>query len=65
MKANIGSTDKVVRLILGAIIIILGFYFNTWWGIIGLVPIITVAINFCPIYGILGISTRPKAKTEK
>lgn len=65
MKANIGSTDKVVRLILGAVIIILGFYFNTWWGIIGLVPIITVAINFCPIYGILGISTISRAKTEK
>ena len=65
MKANIGSIDKVVRLILGAVIIILGFYFNTWWGIIGLVPIITVAINFCPIYGILGISTISKEKTEK
>lgn len=65
MKANIGSSDKVIRLVLGVIIIVLGFYFNSWWGVIGLVPIITVVINFCPIYGMLGISTNKKIKTEK
>lgn len=65
MKANVGSADRVVRFILGAVIIVLGFYFKSWWGIIGLVPIVTAALNFCPAYNLIGVSTNKKIKTEK
>ena len=58
MKKNIGTTDKVIRIIVGVIIIILGFVFKSWWGIIGILPLITAAIGWCPPYALLGISTR-------
>jgi len=57
MKCNIGRTERFIRLVVGAIILFLGLHFRTWWGIIGLVPIITGAIRYCPISALLGIST--------
>jgi hypothetical protein len=65
MKNNMGSADRIIRVILGAVIIALGFYFGSWFGVIGLVPIITAALNFCPAYNLIGISTRKKIETEK
>lgn len=57
MKINVGKPDKIVRIILGVVIIGLGAYFRSWWGIVGLVPLLTGFMNFCPIYHILGIGT--------
>jgi hypothetical protein len=65
MKANVGSADRIIRFILGAVIIVLGFYFKSWWGVIGIVPIITATLNFCPAYSLIGVSTKTKVKTEK
>ncbi|GIK21596.1 MAG: DUF2892 domain-containing protein [Ignavibacteriota bacterium] len=65
MKANIGKSDKVIRLVLGTVIILLGIYLKSWWGIIGVVPIITALLNFCPVWKLLGISTRKKVETTK
>ena len=57
MKCNVGKTEQIVRLVLGVVIILLGLYFRNWWGLIGLVPIITGAIRYCPGSDILGVST--------
>jgi hypothetical protein len=57
MKCNVGQTEKVIRISGGILIIILGFYFRSWWGVIGLAPIITGAIGWCPASQILGVST--------
>ncbi len=57
MKRNIGKTDRIVRVLIGLIIIALGAYFKSWWGAIGLLPIITAAVGWCPPYRLLGIST--------
>jgi len=65
MKANVGGTDKIVRYIGGIVIIALGFYFKSWWGVVGIVPIITGLVNFCPFYSLMGVSTKTKVKTEK
>jgi len=65
MKANVGSADRIIRFILGVIILALGFYFKSWWGIIGIVPIITGFLNFCPVYSLIGVSTKKKIETEK
>ena len=61
MKVNVGSADKVVRIILGLIIIVLGLVYKSWWGLIGLLPLVTALINFCPLYTLIGISTRKAA----
>ena len=65
MKANVGNSDRIIRFILGAVIIALGFYFKSWWGVVGIVPILTGLLNFCPIYNIIGVSTKKKIETEK
>ncbi|MFH1197482.1 MAG: DUF2892 domain-containing protein [bacterium] len=64
MKQNVGSADKYFRYILGAVIIGLGFYFKSWFGLIGIVPIITASIGWCPAYMPFGISTC-KTKQQK
>ncbi len=60
MKANIGSADRIIRLILGIIIILLGLYFKNWWGAVGIILLFTATVKWCPLYLPFGISTRGK-----
>ena len=53
-----GKTDRVVRIILGIVIGALGIYFNSWWGLIGLIPLLTALVGVCPLYMPFKISTR-------
>lgn len=57
MKTNIGSTDKIIRLVLGVLIGGLGYYYHAWWGLLAIIPIATALINFCPLYAIVGMNT--------
>ena len=57
MKCNVGKGDKIFRVIVGIVIILLGFYYKSWWGAIGLIPLSTAALGWCPIYLPFGIST--------
>lgn len=62
MKKNIGSVDKVVRVILGVVIILLGIIFKSWWGLIGLIPLFTALLGVCPAYLIFKLSTVKKTQ---
>lgn len=57
MKANVGSIDRVLRVIVGLAILGAGYYFKNWLGLIGLVPILTAIVRFCPAYVPFGLST--------
>lgn len=57
MKKNIGKTERAIRLVLGLIIIIVGIVVKSWWGLIGLIPLVTAGISFCPLWTLFGIST--------
>ncbi len=57
MAANIGTGDRIFRIIIGLAFIMLGIIFKTWWGIIGILPLTTALVSFCPLYAALGIST--------
>jgi hypothetical protein len=57
MKCNVGRTDKVARMILAVVIGALGIYFKSWWGLLGVLPLVTGLISFCPVYTILGLNT--------
>ena len=65
IKCNIGETDKTIRWILGLVILIIGFVYRSWFGLIGLVLIITDIIGFCPLYTILKISTCKEHPVKK
>jgi len=58
MKANEGTIDRVLRIILGLALISIVFTGpQTAWGWIGVVPLVTGLAGMCPLYSILGIST--------
>lgn len=47
---NVGKTDKIIRVILGAVIIIAGFLLKSWLGIIGIILILTAVFGRCGFY---------------
>jgi len=57
MKKNIGSTDRTIRFVGGAVIVLAGLILKSWWGLIGILPLTTAAISYCPLYALLGWST--------
>ena len=60
MTANIGSLDRILRILVGLALLSLVFLLdgpNRWYGLIGLVPLLTATIRFCPLYTLLGIRT--------
>jgi len=57
MKVNVGKKDKTIRIVVGILLILIGIIYQSWWGLLGLIPLITGLINYCPLYSVLGIST--------
>ena len=57
MKRNVGNADRIVRIVVGLGIIGAGVAYQSWLGAIGLVPLATAAIGWCPAYLPFGIST--------
>ena len=58
MKKNVHTIEQVVRIILGLALLAIVFIGpKTLWGLIGIIPLVTGFIRFCPLYRILGIST--------
>ncbi|WP_201601691.1 YgaP family membrane protein [Psychrobacter submarinus] len=57
MKINVGRTDRTIRIIAGVVIIALGFYYQSLWGVIGLIPLLTGLFRSCVLYSLLGINT--------
>ena len=57
MKKNVGTLDRAIRVILGLVIIGIGVLYESWWGAIGIVPLGSAAIGWCPPYALLGLST--------
>ena len=65
MKKNVGSADKIIRIILGVLIIALGIYNQSWLGLVGIAPLFTAFISWCPVYSLIGVSTDKKVNVEK
>jgi hypothetical protein len=57
MKPNVGTIDRAIRIVLGALIIGWGLYAQAWWGIIGVIPIATGILQWCPAYLPIGFSS--------
>lgn len=58
MNPNVGNVDRAVRIILGLVLISLVFVGpKTSWGWIGVIPLATALVKWCPLYRVLGIST--------
>jgi hypothetical protein len=64
MKCNVGKTDRIIREVVGLGIIVAGLYFKSWWGAVGLIPLLTAIFRFCPAYVPFGISTCGTCKKD-
>jgi hypothetical protein len=66
MSQNTNAFDRGIRIVLGLVLLSL-FLFGpkTSWGLLGLVPLITGVIGFCPLYRALGISTCSTSHTPR
>lgn len=65
MKSNTGSIDRIIRIVVGLVLI--GLTLNGtigWWGWLGAVPLVTGLVGFCPAYTLLGINTCPMKKDK-
>jgi Protein of unknown function (DUF2892) len=63
MNQNEGSVDRVIRIVLGLALLALTVIGpQTWWGLIGAVPLLTGLVGFCPLYSLIGIRTCPSGK---
>ena len=59
--SNVGTVDRLVRVVVGAGLLSLFFVLENrarYYGLIGLVPLATAAIGYCPAYSLLGIRTK-------
>lgn len=58
MSRNEGNTDRLLRVVAGLVLIALTLTGQIGiWGWIGVIPILTGSIGFCPLYRVLGINT--------
>lgn len=58
MTRNVGGMDRILRIVVGLALIGLAATGTVgWWGWIGLVPLGTALVGFCPLYPLLGINT--------
>lgn len=65
MTANVGSADKIIRIVVGLGLIGWGIYAKNWLGAIGIIPLATAMLNWCPLYTVCGANTcgtKPAAK---
>jgi len=57
MKQNSGGVDRILRIVVGGVVIAAGVYYQSYWGAIGLVPLLTGFMGLCPAYLPFGLST--------
>ena len=60
MKKNVGGIDKIIRIIIGVVIAVLGIVYQSWWGLLAILPLGTALVGFCGLYPLFGISTCKK-----
>lgn len=63
MNKNVGSADRVIRIILGLVLLAIVVATDSpwrWVGLIGIVPLATAVFGVCPLYSLLGIRTCPR-----
>jgi hypothetical protein len=62
MTYNVGSTDRILRVVLGVALLAFALFSGAayaWLGYIGIIPLLTAALGTCPVYSMLGMSTCP------
>ncbi len=64
MTPNVGTIDRVLRVIIGLAILSLYFVLEgdmRWVALVGLIPLLTGTVRFCPLYALIGLNTGAKS----
>ena len=64
MHLNVGGIDQILRIVLGVVICTIGEICNNWWGLVGLIPLVTGTMNQCPLYNLVGLSSLKISESE-
>ncbi len=62
LAKNVGGIDRILRVVVGALLILGALMGYGAWMWVGVVPLVTGLLSTCPIYSILGMSTCPLKK---
>ena len=64
MHHNVGGIDQILRIVLGVVICTIGVIYNNWWGIVGLIPLVTGTMSWCPLYNLVWLSSLKISESE-
>jgi hypothetical protein len=63
MSNNEGTIDRGIRIVIGVVLLSLVFVGpRTLWGLVGVVPLLTGLLGYCPLYRVVGLSTCPLSR---
>ena len=68
MEHNVGTADRIIRIVMGIVLLALVFVLHTparWFGLIGIIPLMSALIGWCPLYTLLGVRTCPLNQTKR
>lgn len=57
MEKNVGTADRIIRIILGILIAAAGIIFKSWWGLLAIIPLFTGIVGWCALYKPFRLST--------
>lgn len=60
MKCNVGPIDRLLRIIIGLVIAVVGVIYESYWGVAGIVILATGLFGYCLLYSVFKISTEKK-----
>lgn len=64
MSKNVGMIDRVVRGIVGLVLLGFALFGGYWWGWIGVIALATAAFGYCPAYRLVGLNSCPIAPKQ-
>ncbi|MFU2485835.1 DUF2892 domain-containing protein [Thauera sp. WH-1] len=62
MKTNVGGIDKILRILVGVALIAWALFGGPVWAWIGILPLVTGLMGWCPAYMLVGVNTCPLSK---
>ncbi|MCM2319041.1 MAG: DUF2892 domain-containing protein [Pseudomonas sp.] len=62
MQTNVGGIDKIIRIVVGIALIVWAIAGGPVWAWVGVLPLATGLLGWCPAYSLLGIKTCPMRK---
>ena len=64
MHHNVGGIDQILRIVLCGVICSIGVIYNNWWGLVGLIPLVTGTMSWCPLNNLVGLSSLKISESE-